>query len=290
MTRQFNAAILTLSAMQLSTKTVSSSTRQGGVDPRNFKIAIISSREHFYDRMKMLEKIMGVKKDKIIDGGVFKVPHLKLNRLISEGVAYGLMEDKVLSWRYTFPCGYKKVYIIKNTDCTISLGNKTYINGGVLYGDGSLFTGKFCSISSQTAFHSGHNVNHNYKNVSHYSLGWWGWDIQKEFYPINAGCKIIIGNDVWIGLGSTLISNNPDKPLTIGDGAVIASNSVVVKDVPPYAIVGGNPAKVIKYRFDDKIIEGLLRIKWWDWDIDKIHDNFKYFNRVEEFVEMNDKI
>ncbi|MBQ7199266.1 MAG: antibiotic acetyltransferase, partial [Selenomonadaceae bacterium] len=70
---------------------------------------------------------------------------------------------------------------------------------------------------------------------------------------------------------------------------VIASDSVVVKNVPPYAIVGGNPAKFIKYRFDEKIIEALLRIKWWDWDIDKIHDNFKYFNRVEEFVEMHDK-
>lgn len=54
------------------------------------------------------------------------------------------------------------------------------------------------------------------------------------------------------------------------------------------AIVGANPAQIIKYRFSDKIIESLLHIKWWDWDIDKIHDNFQYFNRVEEFVEMHD--
>ena len=259
-----------------------------GVNPRNFKIAIISSREHFYDRMKLLEN-MGVKRNKILDGYAFKVPNLKLNRLISEGIAYGLMEDKMLSWKYTFPLSYKKIYKVKNSESIISFDKKSYINGGILFGDGSLFTGKFCSISSQIAFHIGHNVNHNYKNVSHYSLGWWGWDIDKEFYPINDGCKIEIGNDFWIGLGSTLISNNPERPLKIGDGAVIASNSVVVKNIPPYAIVGGNPAQVIKYRFDGKIIESLLRIKWWDWDIDKIHDNFKYFNQIEKFVELHDK-
>ena len=84
-------------------------------------------------------------------------------------------------------------------------------------------------------------------------------------------------------------ATNPEKPLVIGDGAIIASNSVVVKSVPPYAIVGGNPAQIIKYRFDEKIIEGLLRIKWWDWDIDKIHDNFQYFNQVEKLVELHDK-
>ena len=75
----------------------------------------------------------------------------------------------------------------------------------------------------------------------------------------------------------------------IGDGAVIASDSVVVKSVPPYAIVGGNPARIIKYRFSEDIIAALLRIKWWDWDIDKIYEEFKYFNRVEEFVARNDK-
>ena len=107
--------------------------------------------------------------------------------------------------------------------------------------------------------------------------------------PKRGGCKISIGSDVWIGRGCIFKCANPDKPLIIGDGAIVASDSVVVKNVPPYAKVGGNPAKVIKYRFSEKIIESLLRIKWWEWDMDKIYENFKYFNDVEKFVELHDK-
>jgi serine acetyltransferase len=82
-------------------------------------------------------------------------------------------------------------------------------------------------------------------------------------------CKgdIIIGNDVWIGAKSTIMSG-----VKIGDGAVIGSGSVVAKDVPPYAIVVGNPAKVIKYRFDEQQIENLLEIAWWNWPEHKIKE------------------
>ena len=73
--------------------------------------------------------------------------------------------------------------------------------------------------------------------------------------------QILIGNDVWIGTGVTILGG-----VRIGDGAVIAAGSVVVKDVPPYAIVGGNPAKVIKYRFSEDVISALRRIAWWNWD------------------------
>ena len=80
-------------------------------------------------------------------------------------------------------------------------------------------------------------------------------------------CKgnINVGNDVWIGAKSTIMSG-----VTIGDGAIIGSTSTVAKDVPPYAIVVGNPGKVVKYRFTEKQIEALLQIKWWNWEEDKI--------------------
>ena len=77
--------------------------------------------------------------------------------------------------------------------------------------------------------------------------------------------KTSIGNDVWFGAGAIVL-----RGVNIADGAVIAAGSVVTKDVPPYAIVGGNPAKIIKYRFDDVIIEKLLKLRWWDLPMEKV--------------------
>jgi acetyltransferase-like isoleucine patch superfamily enzyme len=80
-------------------------------------------------------------------------------------------------------------------------------------------------------------------------------------------CKgdIIVGNDVWIGAKSTIMSG-----VKIGHGAIIGSTATIAKDVPPYAIVVGNPSKIIKYRFTEKQIESLLKIAWWDWTEDRI--------------------
>jgi virginiamycin A acetyltransferase len=78
----------------------------------------------------------------------------------------------------------------------------------------------------------------------------------------------VIGNDVWIGYEAVIMAG-----VKIGDGAIIASKSVVTKDVPAYAIAGGNPAKVIRQRFDDQAIANLLKIAWWNWDMEKITRN-----------------
>jgi acetyltransferase-like isoleucine patch superfamily enzyme len=97
-------------------------------------------------------------------------------------------------------------------------------------------------------------------------------------------CKgdIIIENDVWIGAKSTIMSG-----IKIHNGAVIAANSNVTKDVPPFAVVGGNPAKIIKYRFTEKQIESLLKIAWWDWSEDRIKTDamLLWSNKVEEFID-----
>ncbi|MBX2843155.1 MAG: CatB-related O-acetyltransferase, partial [Flammeovirgaceae bacterium] len=79
---------------------------------------------------------------------------------------------------------------------------------------------------------------------------------------------LVIGNDVWIGHNATIMAG-----VKVGDGAIIATNATVVKDVPPYTIVGGNPAKEIKKRFSEEVIRELLKLKWWDWEIDKITEN-----------------
>ena len=239
--------------------------------------------------MKILEH-SGVPQNRVIDGRVFKVPNLNFQKLLAEGVAYGTLEDKnSVKYQFTFPNIYVRNFKIKNDSSTIILGKNSYIGGLSMYTIGLISVGNFCGISDEIKVRIGANNGHDHSKVSSLQIDVFPWQIPQNFYPKSFGCQILIGNDVWIGKGCSLKSTNPAKPLVIGDGAVIASDSVVVKSVPPYAIVGGNPAQIIKYRFDEKIIEGLLRIKWWDWDIDKIHDNFKYFNRVEEFVEMHDK-
>ena len=97
-------------------------------------------------------------------------------------------------------------------------------------------------------------------------------------------CKgdIIIQNDVWIGAKSTVMSG-----VKISNGAIVGACSVVTKDVPPFAIVAGNPAKVVKYRFSDEQIKKLLSIAWWNWDEQKIKDNAMtmWSNNIDEFIE-----
>lgn len=101
------------------------------------------------------------------------------------------------------------------------------------------------------------------------------WNLPGKFedgMPYTNG-DIIIGNDVWIGTNAIILSG-----VTIGHGAIIAAGAVVTKDVPSYAIVGGNPAKIIKFRFNEAKIKELIEIKWWDWDEDKIRQQVSFLN------------
>ena len=263
-------------------------TDNGETNSIDIDIAIISSQNDFYERMKKLEA-MGIPRNRIIDGRVFQVPNLDFPRLINEGVAYGSLNKNSFS-AYSFTI-YPQVYRLSDNRIIISFGTKSYIGDNAVLDayTGKIFVANFSALSWNIIFELGRNGDHNYRNVSSNGSVNIDWKPPKNFYPPQGDCKIEIGNDVWIGRGCILKSVNPEKPLIIGDGAVIASDSVVVKNVPPYAIVGGNPAKIIKYRFEPHVIESLLRIKWWDWSLDKIHDNFKYFNDVEKFISLHDK-
>lgn len=88
-----------------------------------------------------------------------------------------------------------------------------------------------------------------------------------------------IGNDVWIGHGVTIKTG-----ITVGDGAVIGSGSVVTKDVPPYSVVAGVPARVLRYRFDDNTIDALQKLRWWEWDDEKLTECGKYITNPTEFI------
>lgn len=91
--------------------------------------------------------------------------------------------------------------------------------------------------------------------------------------------KTFIESDVWIGYNATIVGG-----ITIGTGAIVAAGAVVVKDVPAYAVVGGNPAKVIRYRFTEDQIEHLLASKWWDWPIEKIREHLEDFSDIKKFM------
>lgn len=104
-------------------------------------------------------------------------------------------------------------------------------------------------------------------------------DYYDDLKSIEEDYSVVIGNDVWVGSGAYIKSG-----IRIGDGAVIGAGAVVTKDVEPYAIVGGIPAKVIRYRFPREQIEALLDIKWWDKDDKWLEENGKYFTDVQRFI------
>jgi len=233
---------------------------------------ILSAYRIFYDRLKLVEG-HGVNRENIIDGKIFDIPGFDFPKLISEGIAYGVIERGFHDITMSI---YKRIFKTADNKFTCELGSKSYINHPVAFeGRGVVITGKFDAMARGIIFRLGMNYDHNHHNVSSYGNLHYGWFSPKNFYLPGGVARVLIGNDVWVGRSTIFKCTNYSKPLVIGDGAVIASDSVVVKDVPPYAIVGG-------------IIEALLRIKWWDWDIDRIHDNFKYWNDIEKFVEMND--
>ena len=132
-----------------------------------------------------------------------------------------------------------------------------------------LIIGKFCMIASDVKFIM-NGANHLSNAISTYPFSIFGngWEnaMEGKAYP-NKG-NIEIGNDVWIGYNATIMAG-----VKIGDGAIIATNATVVSDVKPYTIVGGNPAREIKKRFSSEIIERLLKLQWWNWDIEKITKN-----------------
>ena len=178
--------------------------------------------------------------------------------------------------------GFPQVGYLKNfiTSPNIEVGDYTYYDDpdgpehfekNVLYhfdfiGD-KLIIGKFCAIAKDVTFIM-NGANHQSTGFSTYPFfifgnGWEKSAPQPGDLPFKGNTEI--GNDVWIGYNATIMPG-----VKIGSGAIIASKSVVTNDVPAYAVVGGNPAKIIKQRFDDKTINALLSIAWWDWSNDKI--------------------
>lgn len=172
------------------------------------------------------------------------------------------------------------------TDPNIEVGDYTMYNdfvhdprdfqkNNVLYhypvNHDKLVIGKFCSIACGAKFIFT-SANHTIASLSTYPFPIffeeWGLDKANVTTAWDNKGDIVIGNDVWIGYEAVIMPG-----VTIGDGAIVGTRAVVTKDVPPYTIVGGIPAKPIRKRFSEETISVLLKMKWWEWDTDKIREN-----------------
>lgn len=184
--------------------------------------------------------------------------------------------------------GDNQTIYLKNviTDPNIKIGDYTMYNdfvrdprdfqkNNVLYyypvNHDKLVIGKFCSIACGAKFIFT-SANHTLKSLSTYPFPIffeeWGLDSANITGAWDKKGDIVIGNDVWIGYEAVILSG-----VTVGDGAIIGARAVVTKDVPPYAIVGGIPARCIRRRFDEETVTKLRELKWWEWSDEKIKEN-----------------
>lgn len=141
--------------------------------------------------------------------------------------------------------------------------------------------GSYCSIGPEVLIGLGIHPSRKFVSThpSFYSTSKQSGIVYSKDYKFIESKRTVIGNDVWIGARAIILDG-----VTVGDGAIVGANSVVTKDVPPYAIVGGVPAKIIKYRFNSEEVNHLLNIKWWNWNEEKLKLKSDSFEDITVFL------
>lgn len=211
-----------------------------------------------------------------------------------------ILSIRKLLWRilginfYNYLKGRNSVYL-KDAKWAV-IGDKTYDNGAFVwkwYNDSSLKIGKYCSIANDvnficdsgfhteseiTSFPLFHEILEKNDEIIIKSMTYKAADLNKKMKPNKS--DIIVGNDVWIGMNATILPN-----VKIGNGVSILAGAVVSDDIPDYAIAGGIPAKVIKFKHNQETIDALNKISWWDWSDEKIKENINdFYLSIDSFI------
>lgn len=169
----------------------------------------------------------------------------------------------------------------------LKLGHRSYVEGHhrIRFRDGDVTTGNYTSIAYDVLFLCGDSTSHAcIANPLVASTFCFAETFPGCGFPYGGGAgPIHIGSDCWICTEATILGG-----VTIGDGAIVGAKAVVSKDVPPFSVVVGNPARVVKYRYDPATILALQRIKWWDWPEAKVVENLRLMASVQEFIKKFD--
>lgn len=183
---------------------------------------------------------------------------------------------------------------IEYQGCSVGAGTYGYESLAAETGHSVKKIGRYCSINASARVASNHPLDYVTTSGILYSLTSLPprelirAKVEKSSLPatyseLPEDGFVEIGNDVWIGMNVVILPG-----IRVGDGAVLGAGAVVTKDVEPYAIVGGVPAKIIRYRYSKEMIDAFLRIKWWDWSIEKIEENLELFYDPEKFCKTFD--
>lgn len=235
---------------------------------------IVSSQKYYNEICAELKK-KGLTDGCIINAAIFLNKDFDFKKYKDNGWINDNLFGNIFS-DYTYEDRERQY---KRKNLKIRIGRKSYIGRSYIVDGGNHGTmtiniGNYSSIAWDCKFDMGLNLDHDYNKVMNYGMSHLS---EEMMVKIENECNIDIGHDVWIGYDVVLKAN-----CSVGDGAVIAAHSVVVGDVPPFTIVGGNPARVIKKRFPDEIIKEITNIGWWYWPVKKL---LSYKNVLENPVD-----